>query len=197
VTISIGYLGELIQSYFATRGGIPDLEISYLRETEPLGTAGALGFLRECGEELLVINGDILTTFDFAELIAFHRRERPTLTIAVHPQTITVDLGVIEIGPDSEVLRYTEKPSFEYQCSMGINVYSAAAVRAIAPGEPLDFPDLARRLMACGERVLAHRSDCYWMDIGRRDDYERAQDDFAALRHRLLPDEAAPVASDR
>jgi NDP-mannose synthase len=192
VTISIGYLGELIQSYFATLGGLPGLTIDYLRETEPLGTAGALGYLRDNDEELLVINGDVLTTFDFAALIAFHERERPALAVAVHPRTVTVDLGVIEIGPGSQVTAFTEKPSFEYQCSMGINVYSTRAIRAIEPGQPLDFPDLALRLMAAGERVLAYRSDCYWLDIGRRDDYERAQDEFPDLRHRLLPDEAPP-----
>lgn len=189
VVISIGYLGELIQAYFAARGGVPGLDIRYLRETEPLGTAGALGLLHDLEEDLLVVNGDVLSTFDFRRFVAFHQARQPALTVAIHPRTITVDLGVIEVGPNSEMIGYAEKPSFEYQCSMGINLYAARAVRAIKPGEALDFPDLAQRMMARGESVLAYRSDCYWMDIGRREDYERATDDFPAMRHLLLPDE--------
>lgn len=190
-TISIGYLGELLQAYFAARGGIPGLEISYLRESRPLGTAGAIGLLEDVEDDLLVVNGDVLTTLDFAELIRFHRRERAALTIAVHPRTMTVDLGVIQTDAQGAVTGYLEKPSYTYECSMGINVYAPRAVRAIERGEVLDFPALAQRLIERGERVLAFRSDCYWQDIGRREDYERAIDDFPAMRRQLLPDEPA------
>jgi NDP-sugar pyrophosphorylase family protein len=195
VVVSVGYLGELIQAYFATRGGMPGLEITYLRETSPLGTAGAVGLLEEVDGDLLVVNGDVLTTFDFSAMIDFHRRERPALTIAVHPHTVTVDLGVLEIDAQSVVRGFTEKPSLSFECSMGINVYSPLAVREIEPGQALDFPTLAQRLIDRGERVLAYRSECYWQDIGRRDDYERALDEFPEMRARLLPGEPADPSS--
>jgi NDP-mannose synthase len=192
VVISIGYLGELIQAYFTARGGIPGLTITYLRETQPLGTAGPIALLGDVGDDLLVVNGDILTTFDFARMIEFHRRARPALTIAVHRRTMTIDLGVLEVDEHSIVRSFAEKPSLEYECSMGINLYSPTAVRAIERGEVLDFPALTDRLLGRGEKVLAFRSECYWADIGRREDYEQAGVDFARMRHDFLRDELTP-----
>ncbi len=187
--ISVGYLAELIQAYFTTRGGIPGLEISYLREAKPLGTAGAIGLLENVNDDLMVVNGDVLTTLDLRKMIEFHKEHKPALTIAVYPRQVTIDLGVLEINESGSVTGYAEKPSFCYQCSMGIYIYSPRAVRAIEPGERLDFPDLTLRLLAQGESVLAYQSECYWLDIGRREDYERATDEFPRMRHLFLPDE--------
>jgi NDP-sugar pyrophosphorylase family protein len=200
VVISVGHLAELIEAYFLTRGGVPGLKITYLHENEPLGTAGAVGLLHEGEDSLLVLNGDILTTLDFSRLMEFHRREQPALTIAVHPRTVQIDLGVLEVDASAAITGYSEKPAFHYQVSMGVYVYSACAIRAIRPGERLDFPDLVLRLLERGERVLAFQSDAYWLDIGRRDDYERAQADFDAMRREFLPDDermVTPVLAER
>ena len=190
-TISVGYLAELIEAYFLTRGGVEGLEIDYLREREPLGTAGAIGLLQDVSDDLLVVNGDLLTTLDFAEMIAFHRERQPAMTIAVYPRTVQIDLGVIDIDDSGVVVGYAEKPRLSYQCSMGIYLYSPRAVQAIVPGERLDLPDLVLRLLERGEQVQAFRSDCYWLDIGRREDYERALAEFPSMRSQLLPDEGA------
>jgi NDP-sugar pyrophosphorylase family protein len=196
VVISVGYLGELIQAYFATRRGIPGLSISYVRESEPLGTAGPIGMLTDKDDDVLVVNGDVLCDFDFSGLIAFHQQHRPALSIAVHHREVMIELGVVDIGAGERVTGFREKPRIEYHCSMGINIYSPRAMAAIAPGEALDFPDLALRLIGEGEPVLAYRTDCYWMDIGRRDDYDRALEEFPAMRERLLPDEAGLTRVD-
>jgi NDP-sugar pyrophosphorylase family protein len=189
VIISVGYLAELIQAYFVTRGGIPGLEIKYLREDRPLGTAGAIGLLGPEEDDLLVMNGDILTTLDMAQMMEFHRQRKPALTIAVYPRTVRIDLGVLEIDGENVVRGYAEKPTLSYQCSMGIYLYSPRAVRAIEPGERLDFPDLVLRLLNAGETVLGYQSECYWLDIGRREDYERALEEFPQRRLEFLPDE--------
>jgi NDP-sugar pyrophosphorylase family protein len=189
VQISVGYLAELIEAYFLTRGGVPGLTISYLREREPLGTAGAIGMLHDVTDDLLVMNGDLVTTLDYGKLMAFHQAERPAMTIAVNPRTVQIDLGVLEIDPQSTIVGYTEKPKLSYNCSMGIYVYSRQAAEAIVPGERLDLPELVQRLLARGERVLAYQSDCYWLDIGRHEDFQRAQSEFAEMRTQLLPDE--------
>ncbi|MFT4039437.1 MAG: sugar phosphate nucleotidyltransferase [Thermomicrobiales bacterium] len=197
VIISVGYLGELIQAYFATRGGIEGLEITYVREDTPLGTAGPLALLDDLEQDLLVVNGDVLSDFAYSDLLAFHREHQPALSIAVNHREVQIDLGVVDFGQDGVVTGFREKPRIEYHCSMGINLYSPRALQAITRGEPLDFPDLALRLVERGETVMAYTTDCYWMDIGRRDDYDRAIEEFPALRARLLPDEggAAPAGA--
>ena len=161
VIISVGYLAELIEAYFATRGGIPGLQISYLREHEPLGTAGALGMIPHVDDDLLVMNGDLVTTLNYADLIAHHRAERPAMTIAVSPRTVQIDLGVLEIDAKSAIVGYAEKPTLSYNCSMGIYMYSPRATRMIEPGKYLDLPDLVKRLLERDEQVLAYQSDCY------------------------------------
>ena len=188
-TISVGYLAHLIEAYFSTRGGIPGLEIDYLRESEPLGTAGAIGLLGDVDQDILVINGDILTTLDFAAMIDDHRQSGAALTIAAYARIVTSDLGVLQIDDASMITGYSEKPSIPYEVSMGVYLYSPAAVKAVQPGEYLDFPDLVLRLLARGDSVRAFRSDCYWLDIGRREDYERASAEFADMVHQFLPDE--------
>jgi NDP-sugar pyrophosphorylase family protein len=196
VAISVGYLAELIEAYFLTRGGIPGLTISYLREREPLGTAGAIGMLRDVTDDLLVMNGDLVTTLNYAKLMELHRTEQPAMTIAVNPRKVQIDLGVLEIDAQSTIVGYNEKPVLSYNCSMGIYVYSRRAAEMIVPGERLDLPELVARLLARGERVLAYQSDCYWRDIGRHEDYERAQAELAEMRAQLLPDEQAGQAAE-
>jgi NDP-sugar pyrophosphorylase family protein len=190
VAISVGYLGELIEAYLATRGGIKGLSISYIRESSPLGTAGPLGLLAQPYEDTIVVNGDILTDFDFASMIAFHREQQPALTIAVHHREVMVDLGVVDFEESGRVVGFREKPRLEYHCSMGVNIYSAKALELISPGQQIDFPDVALKLVERGDRVQAFPTNCYWMDIGRRDDYDRAIEEFPGLRDRLLPDES-------
>jgi len=195
VMISVGYLAELIEAYFLTRGGVPGLQISYLRERDPLDTAGAIGMIDDVTDDFLVMNGDLVTTLDYAKLIEFHRAERPALTIAVKQRTVQIDLGVLDIDVQSAIVGYSEKPVLSYSCSMGVYVYSPRAAQAIVPGERLDLPELVGRLLGRGERVLAYQSDCYWLDIGRHEDFERAQAEFPDMRAQLLPDEKrGPVA---
>jgi NDP-mannose synthase len=104
---------------------------------------------------------------------------------------VTIDLGVLDIDDQSAVTAYREKPVLQYQCSMGVYLYSATAIHTVRSGERLDFPELVWRLLAGDERVLAYQSECYWLDIGRREDFERATAEFPQLRPLLLPDEQA------
>jgi len=180
VTMAVGYLAELIRAYLEQRAEIfPSLEIDYVTETKPTGTAGALGSVSDLGGEpfFLVMNGDVLTTIDLAEMIKYHIDTNSDLTIACAARSVKIDLGVLEIT-DSLVTGYREKPSLPYDVSMGIYIYSLGALSKIKPGEYLDFPDLILAMIADGQRVAAYRTDCLWLDIGRHEDYAMATDVF-------------------
>ncbi len=97
------------------------------------------------------------------------------LTIATHTRHVKIDLGVIEMDDNHRVTGYLEKPESNYHVSMGIYIYEPEVLKYIEPGKYLDFPDLVLRLTA-GECVCAFPCDCLWLDIGRPDDYARAQD---------------------
>jgi NDP-mannose synthase len=192
ITIATGYLGELIEAFFGdgSRHGIP---IDYFREDEPLGTAGALSLIDGLETDFLVMNGDILTDMDYSALLKRHQEGGQAATIAAHRRDVQVSLGVMrfeqEIDP-TLVTDYVEKPVLSYVVSMGVYCFSPRVREHIPVGERLDFPDLILRLIASGETVRAWPSDDHWLDIGRHDDYEQAQDQFNQLRDRFLPDDA-------
>jgi NDP-mannose synthase len=166
VDVCIGHLGELIQTYFSQPGTIPgSLDVHWVREREPLGTAGALRLIDEPTETLLVVNGDVVTDLDpTAEMLAFHRQRQAALTIATRRTAITTELGVID-QRDGELTGYREKPVFEYDASMGIYLYEPAALAALPPGA-VQFPELVLALLDRGEHVAAFLSDAAWYDIG-------------------------------
>lgn len=191
VTIATGYLAELIEAFFRD-GNAYGIPIDYLREHTPLGTAGAIGTVEDLDGDFMVMNGDVLTDLDYTGLMDFHQSTGATATIATVSRDIQISLGVLRFTdphqPD-RLTAYDEKPSMQYEASMGVYAFSPKVKEYIEPGEFLDFPDLIRRLLDAGELVRGYRSDCYWMDIGRHDDYETAVDEFERLRTRLIPGE--------
>ena len=189
VTIATGYLAELIEAFFGdgSRYGLP---IDYFREDEPLGTVGALSLIEGLDRDFLVMNGDVLTDLDYRELLDRHRAGGQAATIATHKREIQISLGVMHFDSDDDpdrVTGYSEKPTLNYDASMGVYCFSPRAIQQITPGERLDFPDLVLRLIDVGEDVRAWRPDCYWLDIGRHDDYEQAQEEFNRRRHQFIP----------
>jgi NDP-sugar pyrophosphorylase family protein len=132
------------------------------------------------------MNGDILTTLDYSDLIRFHREQMATLTVAVTKKRVQVELGVLALDGDSRIIGYDEKPIKEYDASMGIYVYEPRAVRFIEPNVYLDLPTLVLRLIEKGERVCGYPSDAFWLDIGTRGDYERAVTEFSKAKAAFL-----------
>lgn len=191
ITMATGYLAELIEVFFREGNG-HGVPIDYFREDEPLGTVGALALIGGLDEDFLVINGDTLTTIDYAGLLARHSESGAAATIATTKRHIQISLGVLKCEDDGDptlLTGYDEKPAIDYQASMGIYCFSPSALEHIQPGEHLDFPDLMLRLIDAGETVRAWPSEDYWLDIGRHDDYEQAQEEFDEMKDRLIPPE--------
>jgi NDP-mannose synthase len=191
VTIATGHLAELIEVFFGD-GSRHDIPVDYFREERPLGTVGSLALIEGLDDDFLVMNGDVLTDMDYAELMASHRASGAAATIAVKERTVQIELGVFEFDDNGQPDRITscvEKPKLEYHASMGIYCFSPSVLRFIEPGVALDFPDLVQRLLDAGEHVRGERSDCYWLDIGRHDDYEQALEEYNQMRHVLVPED--------
>lgn len=185
VILTVGHLAELIHTFFqdGTRLG---LQISYSFEDHPLGTAGPLSLLNGLSDTFLVMNGDVLTTLDFCDLIDYHRSHNAIATIAAHNRKTRIDLGVIQTNHDCEVVGYIEKPTYDFYVSMGIYVFEPHILSYIPHCEYLDFPDLVLKLIGEGERVLSYPYQGYWMDLGRVSDYEQAVNEFDQLRTQIL-----------
>ena len=180
VTLSLGHLAELMKAYFQHRKTLSDqITLRFVEEERPSGTAGSVASVPDLNDTFLVMNGDLLTDLDFDALVRFHRQEKAVLTIATHTRKVKIDFGVLEFDEQRQVRNYVEKPEHTYSVSMGVYVYEPGVLKYIAAGEYLDFPDLVLKLIAAGERVSAFPGACLWLDIGRADDYARAQELFA------------------
>ncbi|BDG07082.1 sugar phosphate nucleotidyltransferase [Anaeromyxobacter paludicola] len=187
VIITTGHLAELIR-LFCGDGSRWGLHIEYSLENEPLGTAGPLALLADRLEDhFLVMNGDLLTTMSYRRVYDAHVASGATASIGVYRREVKIDFGVIEEDEPGRLARYVEKPTFHFDVSMGINVLSRSALRFVEPGKRLDMPDLMARIVAAGERVSCYREPCYWLDIGRVDDFQVASEEFQKRRAEFLP----------
>lgn len=190
-TLAVGHMADLIRAYCGT-GERYGMDVHYIQESTPLGTVGPLAFLPEevRAQRLIVMNGDLLTSLRFRDLVAAHEESGATLTIAVMRRPIKVEFGVLDLGESvgaaREITSYREKPEIESTVSMGVYVFEPEALDYVTPGEPLDIPALIGRLLGDGQRVAGYPFDGYWLDIGRHSDYQQAIDDFERIRDKLL-----------
>ncbi|GGV06707.1 nucleotidyltransferase family protein [Streptomyces spectabilis] len=184
-TIAIGHLGHIIRAYVGS-GSRWRLRIGYSTEESPLGTMGPLLTMRDrLPEHFLVMNGDILTDLDFADVLRAHQESRAPLTIATYPREVHIDFGVLTTE-ERRVVAFTEKPSVDYRVSMGVYGVSRETLTPYTPGLPLGFDELVLDLLKAGNPPHAYEFDGYWLDIGRPDDYDRANAEFTTHRSLLL-----------
>ena len=188
IVLSVGHLAELIQAYFQNGNErVQGTNITYVRERCPLGTVGALALVPDLDDSFLVMNGDVLTSLDYAKLMKSHRENGGLLTIAMHKRQVKIDLGLMEVNERFELQRFVEKPTLTHMVSMGVYIYEPEIVRYIQPGQYLDFPDLVQQLLRDKRKVVGHPSDDYWLDLGSHADYAKAVEEFEQRKGELLP----------
>ncbi len=176
-TIALGHLSGLIRAYIDQRKSLTDgLQIDFVDEDEPTGTAGSLANIDGLDDTFLVMNGDVLTDMDYSALVNVHDSSDAALTIAAHKQEVKIDLGVLEANGNAILKNYVEKPTLDYEVSMGVYAYSPSVLKYIPKNQYLDFPNLVQKLMSNGEIVRLYRNNAFWLDIGRPDDYAAAQE---------------------
>ncbi|MGW7417248.1 nucleotidyltransferase family protein [Streptomyces sp. NPDC054863] len=184
-TLAIGHLGQIIRAYVGD-GERWGLKVDYATEESPLGTIGPLLNLRDrLPETFLVMNGDVLTDLDYADVLKQHRASDAPLTIATYARQVRIDFGVLTTDA-TKVVAFTEKPSIDYRVSMGVYGLSRATLEGYTPGLPLGFDELVLDLLGTHNPPHAYAFDGYWLDIGRPDDYDRANAEFTTHRSLLL-----------
>jgi mannose-1-phosphate guanylyltransferase len=175
VFVTTGYLGHLIRSVCGD-GNQWNIRITYTQELEPLGTIGPLSLLREqLNEPFLVLNGDVLTDLNLNQFVSFHRRHQSALTIATATRLTKMDFGVIDES-DGQVTGFREKPELPHLVSMGIYCMDPVVLERIPSGVPFGFDDLMFQMLEEGAAVRLFKHNGLWLDIGRVEDFLRAQD---------------------
>ena len=172
-TVAVHYLGHMIEEYFGA-GARWSVEIDYIREKSPLGTAGALALLNPPPAQAMVVsNGDILTDVRYGELLDFHTRHGAAATMAVRMHEWQHPFGVVRTqGVD--IVEFEEKPVARTYVNAGIYVIDPAMLALLTPGEGCDMPELFDRIKQSGKRTIAYPMHEPWLDVGRPDDYREA-----------------------
>jgi NDP-sugar pyrophosphorylase family protein len=201
IVLATGYLSSLIETYFGD-GSAFGVEITYAREERQLGTVGPIASISGLDETFILMNGDVLTTACYRELLAAHRRSGATATVATRLQEIDIDYGVLRLGDRVGDVRridgIDEKPRYSWPVSTGIYVFEPRVKQFVEAGRKMDLPDLVTRMIAAGEMVASYDHGGYWMDIGQLhrleaavQDFEGSAEDFAS-RPELAPEELLP-----
>jgi NDP-sugar pyrophosphorylase family protein len=184
VTLAVGYMAEMIETY-VQHGERYGLDITYSFEEEPLGTVGPLAQMAHLEQRFLVMNGDVITNLDYGDLVTFHRQQQGLLTIGTYQKHFKIDLGIIHHEGNHSITDYIEKPLHIFQVSMGVYVFEREVLQYIEPRKRLDLPDLVKRLLAHGRSVVSYPFEGYWLDIGNHSDYEKALEEYDRIKGQL------------
>jgi len=180
--LAIGYLGHMIENHFGD-GRHLGVNIDYLREDSPLGTAGALGLFSHMPDTPFVVtNGDVITDIRYGELLDFHIRQNATATMAVRLHEWQHPFGVVQTQ-GIEITGFEEKPVSRSYINAGVYALSPSALNVLVEHDPCDMPTLFERLRSRAESIVAYPMHEPWLDVGRPDDLARAQ---LALAHTIL-----------
>ena len=178
ITLSINYLGEQLINYFQD-GRERGIKIDYIKENKPLGTIGSVllkdGFNHE---DVLVMNSDLLTNIDFTDFYKNYKNSGADMAVAAVSYVINVPYGVLESDSNNRVTSLKEKPNYTYFSNAGIYMINRRLFSMIPEGTFFDVTDLMKKVIDLGYKLIMYPINCYWLDIGKHEDYKKAQEDI-------------------
>ena len=180
VSLTTHYLPDNIAQHFGD-GEAFGVRLSYSQEDHPMGTAGGMKLVKRPDGPFVVINGDILTGVSFKDMLHYHRRHAAEITVGVRKYEVAVPFGVVECE-DVRITQVREKPSLTLFINAGIYLLEPSACDRIPDAQRFDMTDLIQALLAEGRTVVSYPIMEYWLDVGRHEDYQKAQDDVRAGR---------------
>ncbi|MFZ4428871.1 MAG: sugar phosphate nucleotidyltransferase [Phycisphaerales bacterium] len=198
VVISVGHLAGLLTAFFGD-GSKWGMNISYVTEDKPLGTMGPLRLIQGLDSPFIVMNGDLLTDFDFGAFYDAHVAAGREATVAAIVRHVQISLGVLDFDAGKRLTGFREKPTTEYAASMGIYAFNPSVLGLIPEHSFYGFDHLMLDMLRHDRPVHIHPFGGLWLDIGRPDDYDIANDTVIKHRDRFFPgesllDHAPPVA---
>ena len=175
--IAVKYLGEQIESYFGN-GQNKNINIEYIWEDEPLGTIGALSQIKNFKHDyILVSNSDLLTNIDYEKFFLEFLKQDADFAVLTIPYQVNIPYAVLE-SINGQILSFKEKPTYTYYSNGGVYLMKREIVRFIPEGTFFNATDLIEELIARKRKIFSFSFSGYWLDIGKHDDFEKAQRDI-------------------
>ena len=182
IHISINYLGHIITNYFDD-GSAKNISIKYLEETKPLGTIGSVKLADNYEKDyILLMNSDLLTDINFEDFFTEFIESQADMSVATVPYNIDIPYAVLETNKDNQVLSLAEKPRYTYFSNAGIYLFKKELLDMIPHDEFYNATDLMEAVIAQGKKLISYPVLGYWLDIGRMNDYLKAQEDIKHLQ---------------
>jgi dTDP-glucose pyrophosphorylase len=181
IFISVKYLKNQIIDFFGD-GSSKGISIIYIEEDKPLGTLGCLSLINEIeNDDIIVMNSDILTNIDFEDFFEFYKESRSKMVVASVPYVVNIPYAVLETN-QNHVKSFVEKPTYTYYSNGGIYLFKFNLKNYLRTNEFYNATDLMERLLLESNLSLSHYPLlCYWLDIGKQQDYIKAQEDIKHL----------------
>jgi len=181
VTVSINYLGDKLIEYFGD-GSRKGISVSYVRETEKLGTIGSLSLVENISNDhILLMNSDLLTNIDLEEFFNEYESKEADMSVACIPYTVNIPYAILDTDHEN-VLGLKEKPNLTYHSNAGIYLIRKKHVERIPKGKFFNATDLIDNLIADNKKVTYYPILGYWLDIGKMDDFNKAQEDIKHIK---------------
>jgi len=184
VTLAVNHLSHLIMAYFGD-GSRWGLKLDYSLEDKPLSTIGPLTLIDDLPDNFLVMNGDILCDLNYKKFLEDHVNANAEVTVSVYKRETKIDFGVLKYDKDMRLCEFHEKPTYSFDVSMGIYCLAKRVVEKLPRGCVYGFDNLMLDGIRGGNDIRISSFDGYWLDIGRPDDYEYADQNFERLAEKL------------
>ena len=176
ITIAVNHLAHLISSYFGD-GSRLGIKIDYSIEDRELSTIAPLKLIDDLPKSFLVMNGDILSDINYLDLYSYHLNNKSDISVACFKRDVKIDFGVIE-SSNNIVTSFDEKPLLNYNVSMGVFCLNKSVLDRVPVNSKYGFDDLMYDSFNSNKDILVYPFDGYWLDIGRPDDYEKANNEI-------------------
>lgn len=183
ITIAVNHLSQLIMAYFGD-GARFGVKLDYSTEERELSTIGPLTLMDDLPDNFLVMNGDLLCDLDYRAFFETHVQKGNQITVSVYRREVKIDFGVLRYD-GGRLIQFQEKPTFSFDVSMGIQCLNKSVVDALPRGQPYGFDNLMLDGLANGRVIDVQPHHGYWRDIGRPDDYQEVDEQFAAIAQKL------------
>lgn len=184
ITLAVNHLAHLIMAFFGD-GSPWNIKIDYSLEEIPLGTIGPLTLISDLPENFLVMNGDILCNLDYQDFYNHHVQAKNDVTVSTFKRESKIDFGVLQYNEDHLIHSFIEKPTYHFDVSMGIYCINRRVIETLTKGQPYGFDNLMIDGIKNQAKILTKPFDGYWLDIGRPEDYENANENYNEIRIKL------------
>lgn len=182
IYLSVNYLADQLRAYFKD-GSDKRLNIKYVQEDKPLGTIGSILLVDKFKhDDIIVMNSDLLTNIDFADFYKTFKDSRAEMAVAVTPYHVDIPYAVMDVNGENEVKSLKEKPRYTYYSNAGIYILKKELLKMIPRDTFFDITDLMDKVLEMNLKLITYPINGYWLDIGKHEDYKKAQEDVKHIK---------------